>query len=838
MPIRFFCPECNKPLSVGTRKAGTTIVCPACAGEATVPAVSKFQKRPAAQAGPAHQAVAVKPPVAVAVTADKCSSPVREPDGAAARAVAAPVTQRMQRGTAPIAPAAGRWALVVMVPVIALALGLAVVVALAGVIVVAARDVAPQAEYVAAEPAPPDGSQAAPTAPSGDTDLGGEAGLDVPPVARPELDVPVPDSTIEPNIPLPPSLPSAPALKQPGIAQPLLGDAGNRFNDLLGAAPPVVPPPVVAAPPAEKPRPANIVTARWLAKRRSHLTDEQLRKQLVLAAEAAVEAVPGASQALVKGSRRTAGAGVDLTPVLFAQRPDLFGLRPRTGTDSRMSKEESLTLQVLSQILRKHVETSMPGIDKGIIDLRPNAELLRKRLFDPQVKGQWLKPEAIPTLRQLLMHEDRNVRLILVEALAQIRNPRASAELAQRALFDLHPDVRCAALVALQDRPVDEYEDILIAGLGHPWPPVGDHAAEALIALDLRGVVPRLLPLLDAKEPGEPAAVDWGGKRIAAVTELVQINHLRNCLLCHPSSHSPSDPLRRVIPNVSERVPLPFSGGNGYGKPSAHLSTFVRADITYLRQDFSVLQPVPNHGSQWPAEQRFDYLLRHRPLDNQQLALAQERLKEFQPPSPRREALLFALRELTGEDRGPTADDWRRVYSTVTGERLPKALAAKDRVSHLREALTTAKPLRQADLLVAFRDRAGRDYDDAVALAIPLLKADMQKLGRAVLADRLHCLVPKDLEDRLGDQNEEFRIAAATVCGRRGERGLIPNLIDMLVDEQGDVGQQARLALKELTRQDFGPRRSADQDARRRAMASWHDWWDEQERKAAKKGTP
>ena len=30
MPIRFFCPECNKPLSIGTRKAGTSVVCPGC----------------------------------------------------------------------------------------------------------------------------------------------------------------------------------------------------------------------------------------------------------------------------------------------------------------------------------------------------------------------------------------------------------------------------------------------------------------------------------------------------------------------------------------------------------------------------------------------------------------------------------------------------------------------------------------------------------------------------------------------------------------------------------------------------------------------------------------
>ena len=39
---------------------------------------------------------------------------------------------------------------------------------------------------------------------------------------------------------------------------------------------------------------------------------------------------------------------------------------------------------------------------------------------------------------------------------------------------------------------------------------------------------------------------------------------------------------------------------------------FVRADVTYLRQDFSVMQSVENPGK-WPALQRFDFLVRIRP---------------------------------------------------------------------------------------------------------------------------------------------------------------------------------------------------------------------------------
>lgn len=37
MPIRFRCPHCNKLLGIATRKAGTDIGCPQCAGLVTVP---------------------------------------------------------------------------------------------------------------------------------------------------------------------------------------------------------------------------------------------------------------------------------------------------------------------------------------------------------------------------------------------------------------------------------------------------------------------------------------------------------------------------------------------------------------------------------------------------------------------------------------------------------------------------------------------------------------------------------------------------------------------------------------------------------------------------------
>jgi hypothetical protein len=294
--------------------------------------------------------------------------------------------------------------------------------------------------------------------------------------------------------------------------------------------------------------------------RRSQLSDTDLRKQLLRTPEVSLDAVPGSTQRLLAEHRKARGTGFDLGPMLMVRRADLIGLQPRTGANARMSREEALNLQVLRQHLRRELEVSLRGLADDVVDLRPDPKRLRQRLLENEMKAVWLRPEAIPTLRQLLMHEQQGARQILVEILGQIKGRLASRVLAERALFDLHPDVRAAALVALSGRPAAEYEDTLVGGLRYPWPAVADHAAEALVALDLRHTVTRLIPLLDARDLAEPFPVDWAGKRRTMVPELVRVNHLRNCLLCHAPSLSPADVVRGEVPNVAQLLPLPSSG--------------------------------------------------------------------------------------------------------------------------------------------------------------------------------------------------------------------------------------------------------------------------------------
>src|SRR5262249_12147115 len=137
------------------------------------------------------------------------------------------------------------------------------------------------------------------------------------------------------------------------------------------------------------------------------------------------------------------------------------------------------------------------------------------------------------------------------------------------------------------------------------------------------------------------------------VREVVRVNHLRNCMLCHAAQTVTSGEEFRhqvpgLIPPPDEKV-QPFSivyyDPNGKG-------SFIRADVTYLVQDFSVNLRVENPGK-WPAEQRYDFFVRVRP------ATVWERVLPPNKNYPQRSAVLTALRELTQMDCGEDSKNWR-----------------------------------------------------------------------------------------------------------------------------------------------------------------------------------
>jgi hypothetical protein len=89
---------------------------------------------------------------------------------------------------------------------------------------------------------------------------------------------------------------------------------------------------------------------------------------------------------------------------------------------------------------------------------------------------------------------------------------------------------------------------------------------------------------------------------------------------------------------------------------------FVRADVTYLKQDFSVTQAVKDPGK-WPVAQRFDYMIRKRELsadEVKRLTPAKEADAGQPVAYPQREAVLWALQLLTGQNAGTRSEDWQR----------------------------------------------------------------------------------------------------------------------------------------------------------------------------------
>jgi hypothetical protein len=272
-------------------------------------------------------------------------------------------------------------------------------------------------------------------------------------------------------------------------------------------------------------------------------------------------------------------------------------------------------------------------------------------------------PDAVPALVQLLQVEDTPIRKVLVETLSKIDGPIASEALALRALFDLSPEIRKCATQALADRPPQEYQKTLLQGLRYPWPAAAEHAAKALMELKKpqkdEHLLRTLVDLLKKRDPRLPFTIvmDKDGKeeRILAVRELVRINHMSNCCLCHAPSPTKADLVRGRVPIPGEDPPPLY-----YAETTGDL--FIRADITFLQQDFSVMQPVAQPGK-WPGQQRFDFLTRVRPLFQKELREIARRQEPLDRVTmfPQKEMLLLTLRNLTGQDLGTTYDAWKGI---------------------------------------------------------------------------------------------------------------------------------------------------------------------------------
>jgi hypothetical protein len=273
--------------------------------------------------------------------------------------------------------------------------------------------------------------------------------------------------------------------------------------------------------------------------------------------------------------------------------------------------------------------------------------------FDPPYQ-EHVTLARIAALMQILAPESSSMRKGLVTYLAAVSHPEATHALAKLAIFSKERSVRENACDALKVRRERDYTEILLSGLHYPWPAVARHAADAIVRLERKDLVPQLVAVLEQPDPRLPEVKKAGDKSVAAVRELVRVNHHRNCLLCHAPLHNmvrqtvsettvevggkvtttrkvaelntaPDEVPTAQVPIPGEPLPTP---SEGYGNSQPDI--LVRLDVTYLRQDFSEMQSVAE-AHPWPEMQRFDFLVRTRSVTDEEAQVYREKLSTREP---------------------------------------------------------------------------------------------------------------------------------------------------------------------------------------------------------------
>lgn len=392
------------------------------------------------------------------------------------------------------------------------------------------------------------------------------------------------------------------------------------------------------------------MTTHRLARRIDLRSEEDLQKELLRVREVSLDTptAPQTSTTLFQlgVGRLAAGLPYPGPAVAARKRDDLAGLPFRLGPDAVLFKTRAEALDALSKRLRSEVQACIPADGT---DPRPDPDKLYAALLSGS-RGlfrdkKWAAAEAVPCIQQMLQAEGKAVRRMSVELLRGIDGEAATDALVRWSVFDPDAENRAAAVDALKSRDKAAVAALLLAHLRYPWPRASEHAAEALVALNCRAAVPDLAALLTLPDPDAPQTPALPGSKTPFRREMVRVNHVRNCLLCHPPSPTQADLVRGAIPDPTR--PLPAAATPAYYSGTGR---FVHASTTYVKQDFSVVQPVPSPGL-WPGQQRYDYLVAVRPVTVGEVGTAGA-------VSAYRDAVLFALRELTGRDLGATAEAW------------------------------------------------------------------------------------------------------------------------------------------------------------------------------------
>lgn len=313
-------------------------------------------------------------------------------------------------------------------------------------------------------------------------------------------------------------------------------------------------------------------------------------------------------------------------------RPDLAGLPFTMGNACRTTGDMAQAFTEAVRAVRTKKGAAL------VAEPDPDAEVK----FDREVYYH----ARLAAASQVIPDESAADRQSLIRGLASIARPDAMRRLAHLAVYSPDEEVRNAALEALAARRGEDATKVLTEGLQYPWPAVAENAAAAIVKLKRNDLIPQLEAMLKAPDPRAPKLERVDGREETVVYELVRLNHLQNCLLCHApiKKDESTKSLSAEIPVPT--MPLPDAGSKYYGESDSNL--LVRIDVTYLRQDFSAMLDAKNWTAEtWTPKQRFDFLLRRRVLSPDEAANLRKRLAGM---SPYRQAAASALHSLTGKD--------------------------------------------------------------------------------------------------------------------------------------------------------------------------------------------
>ena len=274
---------------------------------------------------------------------------------------------------------------------------------------------------------------------------------------------------------------------------------------------------------------------------------------------------------------------------------------------------------------------------------------------------------GIAAYSQILGPENADVRTTFTQQLASSQMPPPRKNWRRRR--SLTATGTCASPPSRRCKAEREYTDVLLQGMRYPMPAVARRTAQAIIVLNRTDLLPQLAEML-----GEAARYPRGadGRRGGRRGPRSGAHQSSPQLLALPRPGDDGAIVRGARLDADSGLPFPTTLCEYYGERLVQNEPAVRADTTYLRQDFWVMLPVAD-ATPWPEKQRFDFLVRTRVVEGAELAKLQAEIAarpagQLSKPESRHR---LALRELTGQNADPTrkpgAMCWRRIDDPRNG---------------------------------------------------------------------------------------------------------------------------------------------------------------------------